>query len=231
MEKREFRTPKGRTVRLWCRPGTNDQMMAYSCLDEDEYGLKDVDLEDGLAADIGSHIGMIAIGLLVDNPHAVCVALEPIAQNVALIVQNAEENDVRHRLEVRHGAAAQKKGMVDIAWDFEGGDIASMHRFVGNQPMPDGTVQKTASVPGVTLADIIPAGTIRLLVTDCEGGEYALLGNTTATGWSTKGRVAEIRGEYHKGYSRLVSLLAKTHDVERLRGDDEVGGFVARLRA
>ena len=231
MELKEFRTPKGRTVRLWCRPGTNDQMMAYSCLDEDEYGLKDVDLESGLAVDVGSHIGMVAIGLLIDNPHAVCVAVEPLAENVALIIRNAEENDVRHRLEIEHGAAARKKGDVEIAWDFAGGDIASMHRYVGNQPMPDGTMQKTATVRGITLSDILRAGTARLLVTDCEGGEYDLLGNTTATGWSVKSRVAEIRGEYHDGYTRLVELLDKTHDVERLRGDDAVGGFVARLRA
>lgn len=231
METREFRSPKGRTVRLWCRAGTNDQMMAYSCLDEDEYGLKDVDLGDGLAVDIGSHIGMVAIGLLIDNPQAVCVAVEPLAENVALILRNAEENDVRHRLKVQHGAAARKKGDVEIAWDFQGSDIASMHRYVGNQPMPDGTTQKTATVPGITLSDILRASTARLLVTDCEGGEYALLGNTTATGWSVKGRVAEIRGEYHDGYTRLVELLDKTHDVERLRGDDAVGDFVARLHA
>lgn len=230
MEKKEFRSPRGRTVRLWCRPGTNDRDMAYSCLDEDEYGLREVRLDDGVAVDVGSHIGMVAIGLLVDNPDARVIAVEPIPENVALIERNAEENGVADRLDIHHAAASRIKTMVDVAWDFAGDETASVHRYVGNQPMAPGTTQKVATVPGATLASLT-LRPVRLLVTDCEGGEYELFGNTTAAGAKAKAQVAEIRGEYHRGYARLVGLLDQTHDVERLRGDDTVGGFVARLRA
>jgi len=233
MEEREFRTPHGATVRLLCRPGTNDQMMAQSCLDEDEYGLADVPVGSvSLAADIGSHIGMVAIGLAVDHPTANILAVEPLDENLHLIEENARLNGVLDRITIIPGAAAKTKAKgVRIAWDFEGHEQAAMHRFVANQPMPDGTRQKFATVEAITLADLIPAGTLDMLVTDCEGGEYELLGNASAAGKNALRRVAEIRGEYHGGYTRLVELLDATHVVERVGGDANVGGFIARLRA
>ena len=229
MDQKEFRTPHGKTVRLWCRPGTNDRDMAYSALDEDEYGLRDVPRGSiHLAADVGAHIGMVAIGLAVDHPTASIVAVEPVPANVELLRRNIEENGVADRIAILEGAAAKTKSApVTIAWDFAGGETASVHRFVGNQPMPAGTTQTTLQVPAVTLSDIIPAGTLDLLVIDCEGGEYAFLGAPA----TAKQRVRQIRGEYHGGYGKLLALLEKTHVVERIKGDEAVGGFIATLRA
>lgn len=228
VESREYRTPKGRRVRLWVRPRTNDAMMSESSLNEDEYRLADVALGDAAAIDVGSHIGQVAIGLALDNPAARIFALEPVPENVELLRRNLVENDLVDRVTVLAGATATKsRSQVEIAYDFSGGEIASMHRYVGNQPMPDGTGSTTISVPGYTLPDLmaLAGGPVALIVTDCEGGEYALLRPGTALR-----HVAEVRGEYHDGFARLVAQLDKTHDVERLAGGDGFGSFVARLR-
>jgi len=228
VDQKEFRTPHGRTVRLWCRPGTNDRDMAYSALDEDEYGLRDVPRGSlRLAADIGAHIGMVAIGLALDHPGLDVLAVEPVPANIELLRRNIDENGVADRVTIIPGAASKTRTSVDIAWDFAGGEAADMHRYVGNQPMPEGTKQSVLAVAGITLADLIPAGTLDLMVMDCEGGEYALLGAPA----TAKARVRQIRGEYHGGYARLVGLLDKTHDVKRVKGDDAVGGFIATARA
>lgn len=230
-EEREFTTPKGATVRLHCRTGTNDQMMAYSALNEDEYGLGSIDAGTlSLVADIGAHIGMVAIGIALDHPGCDVIAVEPLAENVELMRRNAELNGVANRMLIIHGAASKTSAPVTIAWDFEGHEAAEMHRYVGNQPMPEGTVQRTAQVPGVTLASIIPAGTLDLLVTDCEGGEYELLGGKTPAAKAARARVTEIRGEFHGGFAKLADLLAATHEVCQTRGDDATGGFVARVK-
>lgn len=230
-EEREFRTPKGTAVRLHCRPNTNDQMMAYSALNEDEYGLGSIQSDTlSLAADIGAHIGMVAIGIALDHPRCDVIAVEPLAENVRLLESNARLNGVADRIEIIHGAASKTSASVTIAWDFEGHEAAEMHRYVGNQPMPSGTVQQTAQVPGVTLASIIPARTLDLLVTDCEGGEYELLAGKTPAAKRAKARVREIRGEYHGGFDKLTDLLTATHTVCRTRGDDATGGFVAQLK-
>ena len=228
MDQKEFRTPHGRTVRLWCRPGTNDRDMAYSALDEDEYGLRDVPRGSlHLAADVGAHIGMVAIGLAVDHPGLDVLAVEPIPANIELLRRNIDENGVADRVTIIPGAASKTRTQVDIAWDFAGGETANVHRYVGNQPMPAGTTQSVLSVAGITLVDLIPAGTLDLLVMDCEGGEYALLGAPA----TAKQRVRQIRGEYHGGYGKLLALLDKTHVVERIAGNDAVGGFIATARA
>jgi FkbM family methyltransferase len=226
MELRTFRSPRGRKIMLNCRPGTNDAMMAESSLDQDEYGLRSLELT-GVAVDVGAHIGMVTIGLLKDNDHLRVLAVEPVAENVALLLENAALNDVADRVTVLEGAAAKPTAKtVTIAYDFRGGEMQDMHRFVGNQPMPEGTRQTTKTVPAITLPFLVrqAGGAIDLLVTDCEGGEYDLLQGAALA------KVAHIRGEYHDGWARLEKALAATHDVGRTGDDDAFGGFRATLR-
>lgn len=226
MPVREFRSPRGRKIMLNCREGTNDAMMAESALDQDEYGLRAFEVT-GVAVDVGAHIGMVTIGLLKDNPNLRVLAVEPIAANVALLLENAALNDVSERVTVLEGAAAKPTAKtVTIAYDFRGGETQDMHRFVGNQPMPEGTQQTTKSVPAITLPLLVrqAGGTIDLIVTDCEGGEYDLLQGTSLA------KVDTIRGEYHDGYERLAKALQPTHKVERVGEDDAFGGFRATLR-
>lgn len=227
MDTRDYRTPRGNTARLFVRPGTNDGMMAESSLVDDEYGLASLDLDFGTAVDVGAHIGQVAVGLALDYPNLRVLAVEPVPENVELLRKNIEANGVADRVEVVVGAAASAKATkVSIAYAFEGGELETMHRFVGNQAMPTGTRSAVVDVPAVPLSELVrrAGGTIALLVTDCEGGEYGLLSGTPLRA------VLEIRGEYHDGYARLARQLERTHDVEQRSGSDGFGAFVARLR-
>jgi FkbM family methyltransferase len=230
-ERELFRTPHGKAIRLECREGTNDAMMARSSLDEDEYRLGDIPAGTlTTAVDVGAHIGMVAIGLALDHPDCMVQAVEPIPANVDILKANIARNGVEDRVRVVWGAASRNAQQVDVAWAFEGGDAADMHRFVGNQPMAPGTRQKTVTVPGITLNGLITPTGIDLLVIDCEGGEYELFAGKTAVAMKTKRLVREIRGEYHGGFTRLEALL-ESHEVVPIGGASTFGGFIARVRA
>lgn len=222
-----FRTPHGHAVRLRCRPGTNDAMMGESSILQDEYQLKQVELGTGVAVDVGAHIGMVAIALALDHPQARILAVEPVPENIQLMRENLDLNGVADRVTIMEGAAAgPTQRSVEIAYNFEGGEQERMHRFIGNQAMPAGARQTVITVPAVRLRDLLKAagGHIDLLVTDCEGGEHALLAGTGLA------HVDDIRGEYHMGWAALAQQLAATHDAEQISGSDGSGGFVARRR-
>jgi FkbM family methyltransferase len=226
MELRTFRSPRGRKIMLNCRPGTNDAMMAESSLDQDEYGLRSLELT-GVAVDVGAHIGMVTIGLLKDNDHLRVLAVEPVAENVALLLENAALNDVADRVTVLEGAAAKPTAKtVRISRGIPGAGDSDMHRFVGTSRLDPGAALIETTVAAITLPFLVrqAGGTIDLLVTDCEGGEYDLLQGTALA------KVAHIRGEYHDGFPRMQKQLAATHDCEMVREDVGCGGFRATLR-
>jgi FkbM family methyltransferase len=227
-ELHSFVTPRRAPVNLLCRPGTNDQMMANSALTEDEYDLKSVYIA-GVAVDVGAHLGMVAIGLAIDNPDARVIAVEAIPENVELMHENIALNGLSDRVTVISGAATRVKQLVRIAYDFAGSDLADMHRFIGNQPMPPGTKQKIIDAQPVTLS-MLTHEPVDLLVIDCEGAEYDLFAGMTKSALDTKLRVREIRGEYHRGYNEFVELLSATHEVTQIGGDRWVGGFIARVK-
>lgn len=228
LEERSFTTPRGSVARLRVRPGTNDGMMSESAISGDEYRLRDVELRPGdTAVDVGAHIGMVSIALALDNPGARILAVEPVPENLELLRENVELNGLSDRVRVLEGGAATPTARtISVAYGFEGGELESMHRFVGNQPMPKDTPQRIVKVEAFGLPDIVRAahGYVRLLVIDAEGAEYQLLRGKSLE------VVEEIRGEYHDGFDRLASQLAATHDVERVSGDDSFGSFVAKVR-
>lgn len=226
-EERSFETPGGNTARFLVRPGTNDAMMAESAVQSDEYGLRGLRLGDGVVVDVGAHIGQLAVAVALDHPDARVIAVEPLPENVDLMRRNVALNGVADRVEILEGAvAAPRKKTVTVAYGFAGGEGETMHRYVGNQTMPDGTEHQTVKVPAITLAMIVSKakGSVALLVTDCEGGEYGLLADPAVA------MVDDIRGEYHGGYAALVTLLEGTHDVTQVSGDAYFGGFRAVRR-
>jgi tRNA G46 methylase TrmB len=90
----QFRTPRGRAASLYVREGTADHNNVYSCLNEDEYRLTDLDLGEGVALDIGAHIGGVTIALALDNPQAHIIAVEALGANVEVLRANVETNGV-----------------------------------------------------------------------------------------------------------------------------------------
>jgi len=82
-----FETPRGHLVTMHYRTDSSDWNTLYSALNEDEYGLRSRHLT-GSALDIGAHIGAVAVGLAIDNPDLIVVAVEPVPDNARLLRLN-----------------------------------------------------------------------------------------------------------------------------------------------
>ncbi len=217
-----FRTPRGGMVSMWCRPDTNDRMVAEACIQQDEYGTSREEAEYVL--DIGGHIGAWSVGYLRDHPDARAVIVEPLGMNVRLIKANLDENGLRDRARVVCGAFATDPS-IGIRWDFQGrGPHPAMHRFVGNQRMTSETQYQTTHAVGYTLADLqaIADGPFGLVKIDCEGGEVAFVGADLS-------RVGVIVGEFHIPIGPLYEHLSLTHLVA-YQGGSDFGSFRADPR-
>jgi FkbM family methyltransferase len=224
-------TPRGNPVTLWHREDTSDLSIIFGTFSpwggpcEDEYGLAALHI-DGLALDIGAHIGTIAIALLADNPECRVIAIEPLPENVEMIRRNLVENGYEDRCEVVWGAF----GASEIAYDYQGDSGAVDNRYVGNLSMFSGAYDHSvATVPQVKLAKLIPHGADFAKI-DCEGCEWAALREAAAK------RIRHIIGEGHGGTAaydwdaRIIKLLGKTHDVRILKDGGGIGLFEAVLR-
>lgn len=219
VEVQDVKTPRGRPARMGCRAGTSDLATVGSTFDlwgslHDEYGTAGLRI-DGVFVDVGAHIGSVAIAVLLDNPHARAICVEPLPENAAMIRANAERNGVGSRLQVVEAAVGSGKSRTIRYGD-------GVHRYIANIR---GAAGDYIEVPTVTLASLVrlAGGRIDAMKTDCEGGEYDLFDATPAT----LRKVARIVGEYHGGDKPLRDLLGKTHALTISRGDRFVGHFEA----
>ena len=206
-----FTTPRGNSAVMECRPDTNDEMVCYSILTEDEYGFRPLHLT-GTALDIGAHIGAATVALALDNPELRVIAVEPVPDNIILLARNVEANGLSDRVSIIEGAAG--RGPQRVGWDFRArkkADItaASMHRYIGNQRMPKGTRAAEITVPGYTLAKLVKlaGGAVSLVKIDCEGCEHGWFSGPALE------HVERIHGEVHQGpraavYTDKAAFLA-----------------------
>ncbi len=206
------------------RTGTNDFNTLFSCMTEDEYGLRDLELGTGSAVDIGAYAGGVAISLATDHPGARVIAVEPLTANVSLIRDNIARNGLDDRitvLPVAAGHPGQKEAT--IRWAFGDDESGIHHRFVGNSSLSEHSMQhEVETVDAIDLLGLVElaGGYIDLLKIDCEGAEYGILNSPSV---KDCGRIV---GEYHDGRDRLIALLAATHSVTT-RGTDHFGEFTA----
>ena len=165
-----FRTPRGRNVTMAYREDTNDYNTLRSCLDEDEYRLRDLHLE-GTALDVGAHIGGATIALAVDNPDLRIVSVEAVPPNVDLLRENVERNGLTDRVTVIHAAAGKGK-TTTIRWAFAGNESADHHAFIGNSLLPSGATHRSEKVFVRTLASLVREfGPFSFAKVDAEGAE------------------------------------------------------------
>lgn len=210
------------------RDQTADHNNVYSCMTEDEYHLRELDVE-GVALDIGAHIGGVSIGLALDNPNARVIAVEALSENVALLTENAERNNVSDRVTVIHAAASRPgKRRMTILWNYGGSESATHHRYIGGArgaqsiPFADASAEK---VPAISLDSLVDAyGEIDFAKVDCEGCEYDFLATPAVAS------VREFRGEHHAGFDEITRLLGETHLVSLTGGSESFGAFAAVLR-
>lgn len=216
----EVESPQGRNVRLHYREDTSDLATIGSTFRlwgkiEDEYRLGELPPLTGTAIDVGAHVGSITFALLADHPDLRVIAVEPLAENCAVLRATATENGWQDRLTVVEGAITRRK-TARIAYDFAGDEYLTNHRYIGGMEAGTKVVHQTAVVPGVTLSSLIGDG-CALLKVDCEGCEWDLLADPAIA------RVERIVGEGHpkNWLARVHKLLDATHDIEVL---DDRGG-------
>lgn len=200
-----YTTPTGIPIHVTTRDRTNDAMVATSIIVEDEYGLLGLNLT-GTALDIGAHIGAASLLLAAEYPYLKIIAVEPIPENVELLRANALLNGWDRRIRVIEGMAGPAG---PVAYRYGGSEMAEMHTFIGNQPMPANTTQTIINPPGLSLGDLFDLATtpIALVKLDCEGCEYATLRDPRTRD------VPLIVGEYHRGTTGILEALDATHTV------------------
>jgi len=232
-----FLTPRGIAVQLRIRDGTNDYNTANSCLNEDEYELRDLRLS-GRALDVGAYIGAVAIALAMDNPDLEVLALEAVPANAELTRQNVKLNGLDDWITVIEGAACKpRQTTAQVHFGYRGSESALHHAFVGNSTLlRDTTAITDHDTVEVACRSLQSFGALDFLKIDCEGCEWDFLrGPARKRGSPTSlDRVKRIHGEWHptEGHVQadMTALLAETHDVTYSGPEAGPGGFVAVLR-
>lgn len=228
-----FRTPNGKSVLVYWREGTNDYNTARASLDEDEYGLRGRKVE-GLCLDVGGYLGTVSLGLLIDNPKARVIVVEPVPDNADLIERNAVVNGVADRLELVRGAVGVSGSDVTVRYRYEGDEMELHHAFVGNATnVSDHVPHQEVTYRAHDIRDLVGDAEVTLCKIDCEGGEWPFL--------ATPGleQLREIVGEWHPtalpdrsigSRDALGRLLGDTHVLTFTGPEAGPGGFVAVRR-
>jgi FkbM family methyltransferase len=225
-------TPKGNTVRFWTRPHVNDEALVVGILGGDEYRLAELpDDMEGVALDIGAHVGTVGIALAVDHPRLRVVMVEPIPDNAELCRQSAELNGVSDRVTVIEAMAGYGQGTATCRWDYRSLEgfadpgFVTQNAYVGNiwRLTDDEKVDsEVAEVPIVTAWDIAadhllsdPSGAWAFVKIDCEGCEWEFLRG------ATPGLMPLIVGEAHDAAPADIARVLPNHVIEVL---DDYGG-------
>lgn len=233
-----FRTPRGHPVSMAIRPDTNDWNTLASCLNEDEYQLRDKHLT-GWALDIGAYTGGVTVALAVDNPELQVLAVEPVPFNVELLRRNLELNGVADRVTIFSGAVGPP-GVTfsEIRFGYRGDANLEHHAWVGNSSLAydsGGEVEHDAlQVETLGIARLLDRFGIEPTWTkvDCEGAEWAFF---EAPAKHLR-RLSYIIGEVHpvRGHTALdiFAFLDETHEVTLNGENQDPGpcGFTATLR-
>lgn len=224
----QLRSPRGAVAVLQARDDTSDLSVIGSSFAGvagsglvDEYGLADLYIS-GRFVDVGAHVGSVTVAVLLDNPEATAICVEPIPENVAVLVENLRLNHLTDRATVIEGAIGTN--LVHYKWS--GTEHLETNRFISNgagivfgQDWP----HEELAVREVGLDELLPCEAMKL---DCEGGEWSLF---RQRGIAT---VPLIFGEYHgkPGPKGVTAALRKSHDVTFGHIDEMAGAFRAVRR-
>lgn len=218
----EVTTPRGRSAVVLSRDGTSDLSLAGSMFRlwgsaDDEYQLAALTV-DGPFLDIGAHAGYVTLAVMLDNPGATAICLEPIPENLDLAAANMEANGVLDRVTLLQGAIGTGETMA-VGYDYSGDPYARTNRYVGALSTEAGKHHRDITVPTYTLGGLVEraGGSIAAAKFDCEGCEWVGLADPAVSD------IGIIFGEWHGHLSRnedglqaVTRFLADSHVVESL---------------
>ena len=228
-------TPKGNTVRFWTRPDINDEALVIGILGSDEYRLAELpDDLDGVALDIGAHVGTVGIALAVDHPRLRVVMVEPIPDNAELCRRSAVLNGVGDRVTVIEAMAGHGIGTAVCRYGyrslqgFEDQQYVRQNAMIGNiwrltdDERVDSDSVELPIVSALRLDDEhLDYGTDFVYVkVDCEGCEWEFLKGT---------RYPLIVGECHDAAPGDIARVLPNHTIEVLEDYGGSGIFRATL--
>lgn len=193
---------RGHPARFWYRESTTDLSTVFASFSawgqpaHDEYAL--ADLHPRRFLDIGGHIGVVTVAVLLDNPDATAVVIEPLPENVELLRRNLDANGVADRTSVIEGAVGTGDEQIVTYRAMD-----DVHRFVG---------LSTDDYPGaesVTVPTAHLSGSFDVVKIDCEGCEWRALLDPVVLATPL------IMGEWHwgAGADAIAELLRDTHEV------------------
>ena len=223
-------SPRGKSVVIHDRENTCDLSIIGGTFylwgkTDDEYGL--TDLHPKTFLDIGGHIGVVTLAVLVDNPECRAVILEPLPENIEAIERNLTENGVADRALIVPGAISTER-LQRVGYQLPRVPNAPETDYYVGGSVDDAFEGDTITVVGYRLDELINLtagyeGMVDLAKIDCEGCEYTLFEQDGVE------RVERWVGEYHPGGN--LGTLQLTHDVKTMpHGQGGTGNFVAVRR-
>lgn len=183
MTLKEYKTPWGMTLKAYHREGTNDENTLISCLIEDEYQIQTLP-PSGIAVDLGSHIGAVALALASKNYKVYAVEMLPDNNDAAK--QNIEANGYWANIGLVENAITKTSGQEIPAYYVDSSDeTGRVHRFIGTilnkrssgSPFKNG---ETIMVKTLSLKDFIEklnVPKIDFMKIDVEGAEWEIIEN------------------------------------------------------
>jgi len=139
--------------------------------DNDEYKIKDIELNDGdVIVDIGANVGIVSIYLAKRFPNAIIYAYEAHPNTYENLIKNIKINNVKNIVAYNLAVYSKDNETLDITLDIINTGSSSCFKNV------EGQIKET--IPTISLDTIITnnnISNIRYLKIDCEGAEFDIL--------------------------------------------------------